>query len=122
MVLHLNTLIVKLSELYDYKILDSPDISYTESIDGIFAEITCTFNKLDIELGKAKVSFFFKVVENSTHVYGEDINTIAVTQSRFYSVFERNPVDNNGKIKLRTFGFLTNLAYNVIAKIQQIMF
>ena len=33
------------SELYDYKILDSPDISYTESIDGTFAEITSTFYK-----------------------------------------------------------------------------
>ena len=108
------------SELYDYKIIDSPDISYTESIDGTVAEITCTFNKLDIEPGKANVTYFFKVVENSTHIYGEDINTIAVTQSPFYSVFERNPIDNNGKITLRAFGFLTNWAYlNVIAQIQQ---
>ena len=106
--MHLNTLMVNLSELYDYKILDSPDISYTESINGALAQITCTFNKLDIEPGKANATYFFKVVENSTHVYGEDINTIAVTQSYFYSVFERNPVDNNGKITLRVFGFLTN--------------
>jgi hypothetical protein len=108
------------SELYDYKILESPDISYTENIDGTTNEITCTFNKLDIEPGKANVTYFFKVVENSTHVYGEDINTIAVTQSPFYSVFERNPIDNNGKITLKAFGFLTNWAYlNVIAQIQQ---
>ena len=73
--------------------------------------------------GKTNVTYFFKVVENSTYVYGEDINIKDVTQSRFYSVFERNPVDNNGKIKLRTFGFLTNLDYlNVIVQIQQIMF
>ena len=58
--------------------------------------------------GKTNVTYFFKVVENSTYVYGEDINTIAVTQSPFYRVFERNPVDNNSKITLRVFGFLTN--------------
>ena len=73
--------------------------------------------------GKTNVTYFFKVVENSTYVYGEDINIKDVTQSPFYSVFERNPVDNNGKITLRTFGFLTNLDYlNVIVQIQQIMF
>jgi hypothetical protein len=31
------------SKLYDYKILDSPDIWYTESLYGIVAEINCTF-------------------------------------------------------------------------------
>ena len=73
--------------------------------------------------GKTNVTYFFKVVENSTYVYGEDINTITVTQSLFYSVFERNPVDNNGKITLRTFGFLTNWTFlNIVAQIQQIMF
>ena len=108
------------SELYDYKILDSPDISYFESIDGTFAEITCIFNKLDIEQSKANVTYFFKDAENSTHVYSEDINIIPVIQSPLYCVFERNPFDNNGKITLRAFGFLTNWVYlNVIAQIQQ---
>ena len=32
------------SELYDYKILDTPDISYTESIDGIVTKMICSFN------------------------------------------------------------------------------
>ena len=107
------------SELYDYKILDSPDISYIESIDGTFAEITCIFNKLDIEQSKDNITYFFKDAENSTHVYSEDINIIPVIQSPLYCVFERNPFDNNGKITLRAFGFLTNRAYlNVIAQIQ----
>ena len=82
------------SELYDYKILDTPYISYTESIDGTVTEIICSFNKLDIEPGKSKVTYFFKVVENSTYVYvyGEDINSKDVTQLPFYRVFERNPI------------------------------
>ena len=40
MVIHLNNLMVNgkyESELYDYKILASPDISYTEGIDRTFA-------------------------------------------------------------------------------------
>ena len=69
--------------------------------------------------GKTNVTYFYKVVENSTYVHCEDINTKDVTQSPFYRVFERNPVDNNGKITLRTFGFLTNWAYNVTTQIQQ---
>ena len=110
--MHLNTLMVKMNPIYDYKILDSPDISYFESIDGTFAEITCIFNKLDIEQSKANVTYFFKDTENSTHVYNEDINIIPV----LYCVFERNPFDNNGKIALRAFVFLTNFAYlNAIA-------
>ena len=108
------------SELFDYKILDSPNIAYEEGDSEDNHEITCTFNKLDIESGKANITYFFKVVENSTHVYGEDINTIAVTNSPFYTVFERNPADSNGKITLKAKGNLKNWAYlNVIAQIQQ---
>ena len=80
MVIHLITLIVKINPNYMIiKLLDSSNIPYTESIDGTVAEITCTFNKLGIEPGKYNVTYFFKVVENSTHVYSEDINTIAAT-------------------------------------------
>ena len=39
------------------------------------------------------------------HVYNEDINTIAVTQSLFYTGFETNPIDDTGKIILKEFGF-----------------
>ena len=88
MVIHLNTLMVKINPNYmiiKYLILD---ISYTGGIDGTFAEIICTFNKLDIEPGKAKVTYFFKVVENSTYVYSEDIITKDVTQSLFYRVLK----------------------------------
>ena len=109
------------SELYDYKILESPDITYTEKlVDELSGEIVCTFNKLDIEPGIANVTYFFKVVENSTYIYGEDVNTIAVTESPFYSVYERNPVDQNGKITLTANGYIANWAFlNVIAQIQQ---
>ena len=77
-------------------------------------------NKLDIENGKANVTYFFKVVENSTHVYKEEINTIAVTESPAYTVFERNPLDDGGKITLIASGYIDNWCYlNVIAQVQQ---
>ena len=82
--------------------------------------ITCTFNKLDIEKGKANITYFFKVVENSTHIYGEAYETIAVMESPYYTVYQRNPQDQDGKITLRAKGDLSNWCYlQVVAQIQQ---
>ena len=78
------------------------------------------FNKLNIDNGKANITYFFKVVENKTHIYGEEVNTIAVTESPYYSVFIRNPEDKDGKITLTAKGELSNWVYlNVIAQVQQ---
>ena len=108
------------SELIDYKISGSPKIEYSEYNEQDLHVISCTFNKLEVENGKANVTYFFKVVENSTHIYKEEINTIAVTESPAYTVFERNPLDDNGKITLIASGYLNNWCYlNVIAQIQQ---
>ncbi|MBQ7624860.1 MAG: hypothetical protein IJS65_06275, partial [Clostridia bacterium] len=79
------------SEILDYKILKSPDITYSENKEeGGNVTISCQFNKLDIEKGKANITYFFKVVENSTYYYGEECNTIAITQSPYYTTYERN--------------------------------
>ena len=108
------------NEIFDYPILDSPDISYTESKEDGLDVITCTFNKIDLEPGAANITYFFKVVENKTHYYGEDMNTVAVTESPYYTIYKRNPIDINGKITLTARGELSNWAYlNVIAQIQQ---
>ena len=108
-------------ELFDYPILNNNgDIEYTETdVDG-FDEIKCTFNKIDVEPGTANITYFFKVVYNKTHYFGEDMNTVAVTESPYYTVYKRNPIDDNGKISLTASGDLSNWAYlNVIAQIQQ---
>ena len=108
-------------ELFDYPILNNNgDIEYTETdVDG-FDEIKCTFNKIDVEPGAANITYFFKVVYNKTHYFGEDMNTVAVTESPYYTVYKRNPNDDNGKITLTASGDLSNWAYlNVIAQIQQ---
>ena len=110
------------SEIYDYPISTSPEIEISESKEDEKDVITCTFNKLEIEEGKANITYFFKVVENSTLYYGEEINTIAVTESPYYSVYARNPkASDKGKITLIAKGeHLSNWAYlNVIAQVQQ---
>ena len=53
-------------------------------------------------------------------IYGESVETIAVTQSEYYTVYKRNPDDNNGKITLFAKGASSNWVYlQVIAQIQQ---
>ena len=75
---------------------------------------------MEVEPGTANITYFFKVVNNLTYIYGEDINTIAVTESAYYTVYKRNPTDDNGKITLTAQGDLSNWVYlNVIAQVQQ---
>jgi len=108
-------------EYIDYKILnDDGNLEITESQSGNETVITCTFNKLDIEKGKANVTYFFKVVENETYNYEESYETIAVMESPFYAVYKRNPEDSNGKITLTARGNLANwVILQVVAQIQK---
>ena len=112
-------------DLIDFNILGSPEISIAESKDSKDESqdvIKCTFNRIDVPDGHANITYFFKVVDNATHLYGEEINTIAVFESLYHTVYERNPKYNNdGKITLTAKGYgLSNWVYlNVIAQIQQ---
>ena len=109
-------------DFVEFPILHSPEISIEESSKDGEDIIKCTFNRLDIPDGNANVTYFFKVVDNATHIYGEEINTIAVFQSLYSTVYERNPTyDHNDKITLVARGEgISNWAYlNVIAQVQQ---
>ena len=108
-------------EYIDYKILNNDgNLDITESQSGNETTITCTFNKLDIEKGKANVTYFFKVVDNETYNYEEAYETIAVMESPFYAVYKRNPEDTNGKITLTAKGNLSNwVILQVVAQIQK---
>ena len=80
--------------------------------------IKCTFNRIDIDKDKANITYFFKIVDNSSLIYGEEIETIAVMESPYYTVYKRNPTDD--KITLTATGIFTQYAYlQVIAQIQQ---
>ena len=108
------------TNIIDFSISNSPEITISENKNGEQDEISCTFNKIEVNKGMVNVTYFFKVVENSTHYYGEEINTIAVTESPYYTVYKRNPTDSEGKITLKAKGNLSNWVYlNIIAQVQQ---
>ena len=108
-------------ELIDYKILDSSGLTYSETIkenDNII--ISCIFNKLDIEKEEANITYFLKVIDNSTYINNESYDTIAMTESPHHISYKRNPKDNEGKIYLTAKGNLINWGYlNIIAQIQK---
>ena len=109
------------SDLFNYTIEGSPEINIQESKEEDYDVIKCTFNKLNIEPGEANVTYFFKVVDNKTYYYEEDINTVAITESPFFTIYKRNPSDDNGQITLTAKSFeLANWVHlNVIAQIQK---
>jgi uncharacterized protein YxeA len=114
--------IEKLDDFVEYKILNEDSaLTIKENKEGNNTVIQCTFNRINIDPNKANITYFFKVVENSSLIYPESYETIAVMESPFYTVYERNPTyGSDGKITLTATGDLSNWAYlQVIAQIQQ---
>ena len=113
----------KEEEFTDYKIVKNNnvlDVKEEKNPLDNNVTITCTFNRIDIDKEKANITYFFKVVENSTHVYGESYETIAVMESPYYTVYQRNPQDQSDKITLVAKGDLSNWCYlQIVAQIQQ---
>ena len=85
------------------------------------SNVECTFDKINSDNGDIDVTYFLKIVENSTYIYGEEMATIAVTESPNQVFFKRNPATvENDKIKLSGEGSFSNWGYiNVIAQVQQ---
>ena len=115
------------TDFYDYKMM-YPNITLREykNISKSNADlIDVKFNKIHEDLGKANITYFLKVVENSTYIYGESMNTIAATESPEYVLYDRNPInaydeEDPDKLTLIAEGQFKNWAYiNVIAQIQQ---
>ena len=116
-------------EFMDYEIDGKGDLIYSEETisvnDESYHQIKVTFNKLKVPYDQANVTYFLKVVANKTLVYGEEVNTIAVTTSNYHHSYERNPKDIKGKITLTATSLndqydIRNWAYlNIIAQVQQ---
>jgi hypothetical protein len=110
-------------DFVDYKIVENEEIVIKENYNNKnpkLSTIECTFNKLDIDWGKANITYFFKVVYADAYYQGEISDTIAVTESPYYSVYARNPEDNNGLITLTAKGDHSRWTIlQVIAQIQQ---
>ena len=110
-------------EFKDYTILENyNELKIKEQKDEKTNLITidCTFNKIDIEKNKANITYFFKIIDNSTYVDEEECDSIALMESPYYAAYKRNPIDDNGKITLTATGEFGNWAIlQVIAQIQQ---
>ena len=116
--------IEKLEDFVEYKILNDNNliiVEKNEENENNETVIQCTFNRIDIDPNKANITYFFKVVDNASLIYPESYETIAVMESPYYTVYERNPqYGTDGKITLTAKGDLSNWAYlQVIAQIQQ---
>jgi hypothetical protein len=113
----------KLEDYVDYKIETSDELTIKENINNENPEessIDCTFHKLDVDQSKVNITYFFKVVDADDYLEGEYSDTIAVTESRYLSAFERNPEDKNGLITLTAKGQVSRWTIlQVIAQIQQ---
>ena len=95
-------------DFFDYKSMSN--IINCEVKHAVVSEnsdtVECTFNQIHPEKGDINVTYFLKVVENSTYIYGEEMNTIAVTESPNSVFYKRNPAPGVGYI-------------NIIAQVQQ---
>ena len=111
------------AEFVDYKIQESPELVIKENTNTKNSELStieCTFHKLDIEKSKANITYFLKVVNANSYLKGENSDTIAVMESPYYTIYSRNPEDNNGLITLTAVGDHHRWTIiQVIAQIQQ---
>ena len=113
--------VAKEEEFYDYEIYGKdPTIQYTEGKDGNkINSITVTFNRIDLDYDKANVTYFLKVADSRFYIPKENFTTVAVTETPYYAIYQRNPSANNNKITLSATGDFTNWCYiQVVAQIQ----
>ena len=109
-------------QFFDYGIKNNNgSLAYKEEKKDDKVTLTVTFNRVDIDKGKANITYFMKVVDSRSYIPGEDFNTVAVTESPYFTKYKRNPdFDSNDKITLSATGdFQYWRCLQVIAQIQQ---
>ena len=109
-------------QFFDYGIKNNNgSLTYKEEKKDDKVTLTVTFNRVDIDKGKANITYFMKVVDSRSYIPGEDFNTVAVTESPYFTKYKRNPdFDSNDKITLSATGdFQYWRCLQVIAQIQQ---
>ena len=108
------------SKYFDYTIVNNNGtLDYKEEkVDGQ-TKLTCTFNRINLNPEQANVTYFFKII-NSDYFLGENIKTIALSQSQYYSKFKRNPTyGSDNKISIDATGDFSSWTYlQIIAAIQ----
>ena len=84
----------------------------------------CVMNQIQVDKGQAEITYFLKIVRTNSYLKGEEMNTIAVTESESHIAYIRNPypgADNDpDKVEISVNGGFSNWGYViVIAQIQQ---
>ena len=113
--------IEKESEFFDYEIYgDKPDLTINENKNGDKTTITCKFNRINLASNDANVTYFLKIADAKNYIDKENFETIAVTETPYYTKYERNPQSQSNQVTLSATGDFSNWGYiQVIAQIQQ---
>ena len=112
----------KEDQFFDYGIKNNNgSLVYKDERKDGKVTLTVTFNRVDIDKGKANITYFLKIVDSISYIPGEDFNTVAVTESPYFTKYKRNPdFDTTDKITLSATGdFQYWRCIQVIAQIQQ---
>ena len=88
-------------DFMDYAIKRDPTLKLDswQKEDGDYV-INWTFDTLDIDYNKVKTTYYLKIISNSSYVSGQTYSMISTTSGYFYSSYEGNPSQINGKITL----------------------
>ena len=108
----------------EYK-MSNPNLTVIKENNGRI--IKCIFNKIHADADNVDITYFLKIMKLNSYIQGEEINTIAVTESPSYVYYYKNPQSldyDEDKISMianaENISLFENLAYiNVIAHIQQ---
>ena len=109
-------------QFFDYGIKNNnASLDYKDERKDGKVTLTVTFNRVDIDKDKANITYFLKIVDSISYIPGEDFNTVAVTESPYFTKYKRNPeFDSKDKITLSATGdFQYWLCIQIIAQIQQ---
>ena len=113
--------IEKEEEFFDFQIKDdNASLTYSEKANGDKTTIECKFNRIDVNKDEANVTYFLKIADAKDRVKKENFQTIAATETPYYTKYERNPQNQNGQITLSATGDFSNWGLiQVIAQIQK---
>ena len=110
-------------QFFDYNIYrNNATLEYKDERNNDNVTITVTFNRIDIGKDEANITYFLKIVDSKFYVPKEKFDTVAVTESPYYTKYKRNPEwdPSNNKITLSATGnFQHWRCIQVIAQIQQ---
>ena len=90
----------KESDFLDYQIYDdNPKLTITETNhEDKTTTITCKFNRINVPSNEANVTYFLKISDANFFIGREIFDTVAVTETPYYTKYERNPQSNQTKL------------------------